>query len=70
MPVLSGYEFVRLARSIQPNLPVVYLTGAAEALGAGNRTLEGPIVTKPYSRTELLQVVRETALTHTGQPVG
>jgi PAS domain S-box-containing protein len=71
MPIMSGYEFVRLARSIQPNLPVVYLTGAAEALGSGDRTLDDPIVTKPYSRAELLQVVRETALrAHTGQPVG
>jgi PAS domain S-box-containing protein len=62
MPIMSGYEFVRLARSIQPDLPVIYLTGAAEALGAGDRALDGPIVMKPYSRAELLQAVREAAL--------
>jgi CheY-like chemotaxis protein len=62
MPIMSGYEFVRLARSIQPDLPVIYLTGAAEALGAGDRALDGPIVMKPYSRAELLQAVRDAAL--------
>ncbi len=31
MPIMSGYEFVRLARSIQPDLPVIYLTGATDA---------------------------------------
>jgi CheY-like chemotaxis protein len=62
MPIMSGYEFVRLARAIQPDLPVIYVTGAAEALGAEDRRLDEPIVTKPYSRAELLRAVRETTL--------
>jgi CheY-like chemotaxis protein len=60
MPIMSGYEFVRLARSIQPNLPVIYVTGAADALGTGEVPLEDPIVMKPYSRATLLRAVRAT----------
>jgi PAS domain S-box-containing protein len=58
MPIMSGYEFVRLARSIQPNLPVIYVTGAADALGTGEVPLADPIVMKPYSRATLLRAVR------------
>jgi signal transduction histidine kinase/CheY-like chemotaxis protein len=56
MPMMSGAEFVRLARQIQPDLPVIYLTGAADALAQDQGD---PIVTKPYSRTGLLKIVRE-----------
>ena len=62
MPMMSGYEFVRLARSIQPNLPVIYVTGAADKLGPGTVPLGDPIVMKPYARASLLKIVRERAL--------
>jgi CheY-like chemotaxis protein len=58
MPIMSGYEFVRLARSIQPNLPVIYVTGAADPLGTGEAPLDDPIVMKPYARATLLRAVR------------
>jgi PAS domain S-box-containing protein len=62
MPMMSGYEFVRLARSIQPDLPVIYVTGAADTLGPGSVPLGDPIVMKPYTRASLLRIVRERAL--------
>jgi PAS domain S-box-containing protein len=62
MPMMSGYEFVRLARSIQPDLPVIYVTGAADALEPGKPPVGDPIVMKPYSRASLLKIVRERAL--------
>jgi PAS domain S-box-containing protein len=62
MPMMSGYEFVRLARTIQPDLPVIYVTGAGDALGPGKVPLSDPIVMKPYSRASLLKIVRELAL--------
>jgi PAS domain S-box-containing protein len=61
MPMMSGYEFVRLARQTQPNLPVVYVTGAADALDPGQSQLGDPILLKPYSRASLLRIVRERA---------
>ena len=35
MPMMSGYEFVSLAREIQPDLPVIYVTGARRYAGLG-----------------------------------
>jgi PAS domain S-box-containing protein len=59
MPMMSGLQFVRLAREIQPNLPVAYLTGAADRLTPGELRSQDPIVMKPYSRAALLKIVRE-----------
>jgi signal transduction histidine kinase/CheY-like chemotaxis protein len=58
MPLMSGAEFVRLARQLQPDLPVIYVTGAADALSLREQGRD-PIVRKPYSRTGLLKIVRE-----------
>jgi len=66
MPMMSGYELVRLAREIQPNLPVIYVTGAADTLGANRPPAEDPIVMKPYSRATLVKLVRERALPYNG----
>ena len=35
MPMMSGVEFARVAREIQPDLPILYVTGAAEFVGRG-----------------------------------
>jgi CheY-like chemotaxis protein len=59
MPLMSGTEFVRLARQVQPDLPVIYVTGAADAL---REQISDPIVRKPYSRAALLRIVHETML--------
>jgi signal transduction histidine kinase len=61
MPMMSGYEFVRLARQIQPELPVIYVTGAADALSLREQAHD-PIVMKPYSRAALLKIVHELLL--------
>ena len=62
MPMMSGYEFVRVARQRQPNLPVIYVTGAADALEPGKLPPGDPVLMKPYSRASLLKIVRERAL--------
>jgi CheY-like chemotaxis protein len=62
MPMMSGSDFVRIAREIQPNLPIIYVTGAVDTLGADGEALGDPVLTKPYSRTTLLRMVRELAL--------
>ena len=58
MPMMSGYEFVCSARSVQRDLPVIYVTGAANTVPPGT----DPIVTKPYTRATLLRLVRELVL--------
>jgi CheY-like chemotaxis protein len=67
MPIMSGYEFVRLAREIQPGLPVIYVTGAADTLVPGRPPLGDPVVMKPYSRAALIKLVRERALADPGR---
>jgi PAS domain S-box-containing protein len=62
MPVMSGAEFVRQARILQPDLPVVYVTGATDALRQGDVPASDPVLVKPYTRASLLQIVREQAL--------
>jgi CheY-like chemotaxis protein len=62
MPMMSGYEFVRLARRIQPILPVIYVTGAVDSLAPGELQSGDPIVMKPYSRAALLKLVGELVL--------
>ena len=66
MPMMSGYEFVRLARNLQPHLPVIYVTGASDALAPGSLPLGDPVITKPYSRATLLKAVHARARRHRG----
>ncbi len=62
MPMMSGVEFVRLARQRQPNLPVLYVTGAADSLAPAVSDPPDPVVTKPYARATLQKMVRDLAL--------
>ena len=62
MPMMSGYEFVTLAREVQPDLPVIYVTGITDTLGSGKIPLGDPIIMKPYGRASLLRAVRQFAL--------
>ena len=62
MPMMSGVEFVRQARLRQADLPVLYVTGAADALAPVGSEPPDPVLMKPYSRATLLKMVRELAL--------
>lgn len=61
MPMMSGSEFVHLARQIQPNLAVIYVTGAADTPALREQARD-PIVMKPYSSATLLKAVRAVML--------
>jgi PAS domain S-box-containing protein len=63
MPMMPGHEVVRMARQMQPDLPVIYVTGAGDTLGPGKLAPGDPIIMKPYTRASLLKIVRERALT-------
>ena len=56
--MMSGSEFVRLARQTQPDLPVIYVTGVADTLALQEQERD-PVVTKPYNGPVLLKIVRE-----------
>ena len=68
MPMMSGYEVVRVARQVQPDLPVVYVTGADDTLRPGRLVRGDPVIMKPYTRASLLDIVRARALPpHSGK---
>jgi signal transduction histidine kinase len=58
---ITDAEFARLARQLQPELQILFITGSSDApdsdhLGPGDATLS-----KPYGRAELLRALRRLA---------
>ena len=67
MPALNGGEAAQLLRDRQPALPVILMSGYADAEALA-RVWSGPLLHKPFSASELaLQISR--ALTEAGQTV-
>jgi CheY-like chemotaxis protein len=62
MPGLSGIELARRARDVRPGLRVVYMSGYShEIISHQGAIPEGSaLVQKPFTRKELLRVLRET----------
>jgi DNA-binding response OmpR family regulator len=59
-PGTTGYDVARFARNIQPQLPVIYLSGqTSEASYRANRVPGSLFVPKPFSADELLEQVRK-----------
>jgi PAS domain S-box-containing protein len=59
MPRISGTQFVRAARERRPDLPVIYITGYAEPIGAAQES-NAIILRKPYRTSDLLRAVETT----------
>jgi CheY-like chemotaxis protein len=61
MPDLSGWEVARAVRLLQPDLPVLLITGHAEAMEARPdlRALVSVILLKPFSVKPFLNTVKE-----------
>ena len=54
MPVMDGFELVRLAKLVQPDLPVLVMTGYSSmdtAIQALHRGVDGLII-KPFSNSK------------------
>jgi CheY-like chemotaxis protein len=63
MPQMSGTDLVTKARSLQPGLPALLITGYADAGEIGERPTDVAILTKPFSladlATSLFKAVRD-----------
>jgi len=60
MPGMSGQELVRRMCEERRQLRIIYMSGYSDATGAAASGEGGPIVlTKPFSRSALLQAVRQ-----------
>lgn len=57
---MNGLEIAEEAKRIQPDIKILYTTGYAEDVVArsGGRSLNGPLINKPYLRAELLSAVQ------------
>jgi CheY-like chemotaxis protein len=57
MPGMSGVEFVRLAREIQPELRVLFITGNRDMVSADDLTAADRMLSKPYGQADLLSAL-------------
>jgi CheY-like chemotaxis protein len=56
---LTGWDVARRAREIEPELPVVYMTGAAASEWASQGVPNSILLTKPFAPAQLLTAVSQ-----------
>lgn len=61
LPGMTGTEFARLARQLQPELQVLFVTGDADTLDQDRLGPEEKVLTKPDGRAELLRALGRLA---------
>jgi len=63
MPEIDGLEFMKIVKNYSPNVPVIMITGYATINTALQATQLGAFdyIAKPFSKAELLSVVRRAA---------
>ena len=61
MPGMSGVEFARLARQVQPDLLVLFITGNPDMLEPAAHDRRDQVLSKPFSHFDLLHAVRQLA---------
>lgn len=60
MPAMSGFTLVRGVRSLNPKLPVVYMTGGALAgMADGELDAQSNLLKKPFDPETLLRAVTD-----------
>jgi CheY-like chemotaxis protein len=64
MPGLTGWDVARTVKSINPRVPVVYVTGAAYAIAPYQRAAVEAIIEKPFGLTTLHTVISQLTATH------
>jgi CheY-like chemotaxis protein len=57
MPVLSGLDVVRFARSVRANQPAVLITGYADQSVITGRPADVPVLSKPFALPALMQAI-------------
>ncbi|MDE1934858.1 MAG: response regulator [Bradyrhizobium sp.] len=56
---IDGWEVARTARRIDPNLPVVYITGAAAERWETQGVPSSVLLKKPFAPADLVTVIRQ-----------
>jgi DNA-binding response OmpR family regulator len=63
---LSGWDVAKRAREINPDLPVIYMTGAAAEQWASHGVPNSVLLTKPFAPAQLVTAVSQ--LLNSGTP--
>ena len=60
MPLVSGLDVVRFARSLRADWPAIIITGYADAAAIVDRPADVPLLNKPFLERELLKSILAT----------
>lgn len=60
MPVLSGLDVIRFARSVRADWPAILISGYADATAIADRPADVPLLSKPFSDELLVKTIFET----------
>jgi DNA-binding response OmpR family regulator len=55
---LNGLQLAELARNRTPDLPVLFMTGRPDVLGAGGRSVRDAFIAKPYLPSDVCAAAR------------
>ena len=55
---MDGLELARQARAARPDLPIIYVSGRPDVLGAVSRSERDVTITKPYLPSEITAAVK------------
>lgn len=61
MPGQDGFEMIRRARKMRPEMPILMMTGylTADTIAAGRQAGADHCIAKPFTPEELIQAVQE-----------
>jgi DNA-binding response OmpR family regulator len=65
---LTGWDIARRAREINPDMPVVYMTGFADNDWAANGVPNSVLLTKPFATAQLVTAVSQLLNAATTKP--
>ena len=68
MPGQDGFEMIRRARKIQPDIPILMMTGylTAKTMEKGRRYGADNYIAKPFTPDELVDAVKKTTIHNKG----
>lgn len=66
MPVLSGLDVIRFARSVRADWPAILISGYADAAAIADRPADVPLLSKPFSDELLVKTIFEASADRQG----
>jgi len=68
MPGQDGFEMIRRARKIRPDIPILMMTGylTSKTMEKGRRYGADNYIAKPFTPDELVDAVKKTTVRHKG----